>query len=172
MQQDKQLIASLFAGIVAIGLMTLSASVRADDAQVMEKCFGVVKTGQNDCDTDNGQCAPSVIDASPNDWIYLPKGICDKIVGGMTTPSGAPMPGGLGASSTSSTTSTTSTTKKISQPGNSSPSMPSTQPGNSSSSTSTTTTTTTQPGNSSATGGFNDGMNTPNTPYVNDYQML
>ncbi len=166
MQQDKQLIAYVLSAIVAVGFMALSASVHADDPQVMEKCFGVVKTGQNDCDTNNGQCAPSLIDASPNDWIYLPKGICDKIVGGMTTPSGAPIPGGLGASSTSSTTSTTSTTKKISQPGNSSPSMP----GNSSSSTSTTTTTTaTQPGNSSATGGFNDGMNTPNTPYVNDY---
>jgi uncharacterized membrane protein len=52
-----------------------------------EKCFGIVKTGQNDCFSPANSCGKtSTRDKDPNAWIYLPAGTCDKIVGGSTAP--------------------------------------------------------------------------------------
>lgn len=51
----------------------------------IEKCYGIVKAGLNDCGSDSHACATqSVKDSEPNDWLYLPKGTCEKIVGGKT----------------------------------------------------------------------------------------
>ena len=48
-----------------------------------EKCYGVAKAGSNDCQTNVSACAgTSKIDKSADAWIYVPKGTCDKIVGG------------------------------------------------------------------------------------------
>jgi uncharacterized membrane protein len=48
-----------------------------------EKCYGVVKAGKNDCQTATSSCAgTSKKDAQADAWISLPKGACDKIVGG------------------------------------------------------------------------------------------
>ncbi len=50
-----------------------------------EKCFGVAKEGRNDCaskDGKNGCAGSSKRNADPNDWIYLPVGVCDKLAGG------------------------------------------------------------------------------------------
>lgn len=51
----------------------------------MEKCYGVVKAGKNDCASkiNKHSCAGmSRLDNDPNEWIKLPKGLCDKMVGG------------------------------------------------------------------------------------------
>jgi len=51
-----------------------------------EKCYGVSKAGKNDCGTATLQCAgSSTKDGDKESWILLPKGTCDKIVGGSTT---------------------------------------------------------------------------------------
>jgi uncharacterized membrane protein len=48
-----------------------------------EKCFGISKAGQNDCQTSASACAgTSKRDNQADAWIYVPKGTCDKIVGG------------------------------------------------------------------------------------------
>ena len=48
-----------------------------------EKCYGVSKAGKNDCQTANTSCAgTSKKDNQGDAWIYMPKGSCDKIVGG------------------------------------------------------------------------------------------
>ena len=48
-----------------------------------EKCYGVAKAGKNDCQTDKSSCAgTSKKDAQVDAWIAVPKGTCDKIVGG------------------------------------------------------------------------------------------
>ncbi len=48
-----------------------------------EKCYGVVKAGQNDCQTANSSCAgTSKRDNQGDAWAYLPAGTCAKIVGG------------------------------------------------------------------------------------------
>ena len=49
----------------------------------MEKCFGVAKAGKNDCQTDRSSCAgTSKRDAQADAWVAVPKGTCEKIVGG------------------------------------------------------------------------------------------
>jgi uncharacterized membrane protein len=52
-----------------------------------EKCYGVVKAGQNDCQTATSSCAgTSKTDMQPDAWVYLPAGTCAKIAGGSTEP--------------------------------------------------------------------------------------
>lgn len=52
-----------------------------------EKCFGVAKAGKNDCQTSNTSCAgTSKKDNQGDAWIYIPKGSCDKVVGGSLQP--------------------------------------------------------------------------------------
>ncbi len=53
----------------------------------MEKCYGIAKSRQNQCGTNSHACATlSKQDRDPEAWIFLPKGTCDKIAGGSTTP--------------------------------------------------------------------------------------
>ncbi len=54
--------------------------------QGFEKCYGIAKAGKNDCGSGTEACAgQSTTDNAKNAWIGLPKGTCDKIVGGSTT---------------------------------------------------------------------------------------
>ncbi len=54
----------------------------------MEKCMGIVKAGQNDCGTSKHACAGQAkADADAEEWVYLPKGTCEKIPGGKVKPS-------------------------------------------------------------------------------------
>jgi len=56
--------------------------VFAADKAPVEKCFGVVKAGKNDCQTAVSACAGTATKDSQKDaWIYVPKGTCEKIVG-------------------------------------------------------------------------------------------
>ncbi len=48
-----------------------------------EKCFAVAKAGKNDCQTANSSCAgTSKRDSQKDAWLYVPKGTCEKLVGG------------------------------------------------------------------------------------------
>ena len=52
-----------------------------------EKCYGIAKAGQNDCQTANSSCAgTSKRNSQADAWIYVPKGSCEKVVGGSTKP--------------------------------------------------------------------------------------
>lgn len=52
------------------------------DKAAMEKCSGIVRTGQNDCGTSKHACAgQSAMDGDTEEWIYVPKGTCEKIAG-------------------------------------------------------------------------------------------
>ena len=54
----------------------------------MEKCTGIVKVGKNDCGTSKHACAGQAkTDADAEEWVYLPKGTCEKIPGGKVKPS-------------------------------------------------------------------------------------
>jgi uncharacterized membrane protein len=53
-------------------------------AQSKEKCYGLAKAGQNDCANMSGthSCAGQAkIDNYPDDWKYVPKGTCKKMMG-------------------------------------------------------------------------------------------
>ncbi len=69
----------------ALGLGLAGGSAVAADKK-FEKCYGVAKAGQNDCATKTASCAgTSTKDADPYAWMLVPKGMCEKLVGGKLT---------------------------------------------------------------------------------------
>jgi uncharacterized membrane protein len=67
----------------ALAMTTGTGQVFAGEKKEMEKCYGVVKAGKSDCQTSNSACAGTAeVDAKPIAFIALPKGTCEKIVGG------------------------------------------------------------------------------------------
>jgi uncharacterized membrane protein len=90
---NKQLIIrSAIGGLLAAGLAAGQAHAKAPEKVTQfEKCAGIVKGSQNDCATSMSSCHGSVTtDAHPEAWLYVPKGSCDKIVGGRITFAKAP----------------------------------------------------------------------------------
>ena len=66
--------------------VTMAAPTVASAAD-MEKCYGVVKAGQNDCQTNTSSCAgTSKVDGQADAFIAVPEGTCDKLVGGSLEP--------------------------------------------------------------------------------------
>ena len=62
--------------------LLLAAQVQAQ-APTTEKCFGIAKAGKNDCQTASSSCAgTSKKDHEASAWLAVPKGTCEKIVGG------------------------------------------------------------------------------------------
>lgn len=73
------LVATAMAAALA---MTAVPAVQAKEGE-SEKCFGIVKAGHNDCATATTSCAgTSTTDGQKSAWILVPKGFCEKIVGG------------------------------------------------------------------------------------------
>jgi uncharacterized membrane protein len=73
-------------------LLTLGAALSASpsfaaDKVEMEKCYGVVKAGKNDCAGPAHACAgQSKTDAGGKEFVTLPKGTCARLTGGNLTP--------------------------------------------------------------------------------------
>jgi uncharacterized membrane protein len=78
----------LLGSAMAVALsLALEASAQGGPAPVPkfehEKCYGIAKAGKNDCQTANSSCAGTSRRNNQGDaWVYMPKGSCDKIVGG------------------------------------------------------------------------------------------
>ncbi|PWR25370.1 hypothetical protein DKG74_03770 [Zavarzinia aquatilis] len=76
--------ASLFAATIAAASGLISTGAFAADN---EKCYGVAKAGQNDCQTATASCAgTSSVDGQKDAWILVPAGTCAKLNGGSLTP--------------------------------------------------------------------------------------
>lgn len=76
-------VSALATSIVAVALMSNSAMSHAGK-EGYEKCQGVAKTGMNDCGANGHGCAGQAkVDGDKNEWVYLPEGTCQKIVGGV-----------------------------------------------------------------------------------------
>ena len=70
----------------ALSAALMLANATAQAAEPVEKCFGVAKAGKNDCQTATSSCAgTSKRDAQKDAWLSVPKGVCDKIIGGSLT---------------------------------------------------------------------------------------
>lgn len=69
-------------GVLALASTALtSTAFAADDTK--EQCAGIVKAGKNDCATATNACHGHVTsEGNAEAWIYVPKGTCDRIVGG------------------------------------------------------------------------------------------
>ncbi|PWR23967.1 DUF2282 domain-containing protein [Zavarzinia compransoris] len=75
----------LAATVAAAAGLAATAAQAADN----EKCYGVVKAGQNDCQTASSSCAgTSTVDGQKDAWILVPAGTCAKLVGGSAAPKG------------------------------------------------------------------------------------
>lgn len=82
MSKTNSIINSAFASLLAVGLAVGASQALADKGD-NEKCAGIVKAGKNDCGTSKNACAGQVkMDHDAEAWIYVPKGTCERIVGG------------------------------------------------------------------------------------------
>ena len=69
--------------LLGVGALALSAPTFAADKPGMEKCYGVAKAGKNDCAGASHACAgQSTAAANAKEWVYLPMGTCERLVGG------------------------------------------------------------------------------------------
>lgn len=61
--------------------------VKAPTELKFEKCYGIAKAGKNDCAAKGySSCGGTQkTNADPKQWVYVPAGYCDKIVGGSLT---------------------------------------------------------------------------------------
>jgi len=81
---------STLLGLAAAGALSLTLAGEAqagvpDAPKAWEKCAGVAKAGKNDCGSTDGRhsCSGKAEkDSDPTEWLYLPKGACEKITGG------------------------------------------------------------------------------------------
>lgn len=68
--------------VLALSATAFVATASAADED-KEQCAGIIKAGKNDCATATNACHGHVeTDANPNAWIYVPKGTCERLVGG------------------------------------------------------------------------------------------
>ncbi len=78
------------ATLAIAGIAIMSSNAAFADAK-MEKCYGVVKAGKNDCGSakkGGHSCAGgATIDGDKSEWVLLPSGTCDRLVNGSTKPS-------------------------------------------------------------------------------------
>jgi uncharacterized membrane protein len=83
MKQTDLLIRSAIASLLAVGLAASGTNALAkDDKANMEKCAGIAKAGKNDCGTSKHACSGQSKADGGDEWVYVPKGACEKIVGG------------------------------------------------------------------------------------------
>ena len=81
------LLAAAIGGMVALAGPLAFAADDAKDAAT-EKCYGISKAGKNDCAGAAHSCqGQAKKDGDMKEWVKVPKGTCERIVGGMLTAS-------------------------------------------------------------------------------------
>jgi uncharacterized membrane protein len=87
MNTTRSLLLSAVAAATTLASGGAYAGPAAEPKFSFEKCFGITKAGQNDCQTSTHSCAgTATADNQGDSWIYVPAGTCAKIVGGDTKP--------------------------------------------------------------------------------------
>lgn len=84
---NKKIINTTLASLMTMGAVLTATTVNAvpDQPKFWEKCSGIAKAGKNDCGALDGKhgCAGMAKKSSDRqEWVYVPKGTCAKIVGG------------------------------------------------------------------------------------------
>lgn len=84
--KDKLIIAAAAAFLTLTATHAAGASASDSAKPNTEKCYGVVKTGMNDCATSTASCAGSATKDKQGDaFIFVPTGLCEKLSGGSLT---------------------------------------------------------------------------------------
>ncbi|MCP5423948.1 MAG: DUF2282 domain-containing protein [Gammaproteobacteria bacterium] len=79
--KTKTVMNAALAGVFALGVLAVANNAAAAD-EGKEKCYGVVKAGKNDCGAPGHSCAGQSTKDGGANWIYVPTGTCEKLVGG------------------------------------------------------------------------------------------
>jgi len=86
MQNTRFVITTAIAALTSGGIFA-STTAQAAGAVVcaeQERCYGIAKAGKNDCATSSSGCSGTAKQDNLKDaWIYVPKGTCQKVAGGM-----------------------------------------------------------------------------------------
>ena len=83
MKHTNTIVTTALVSLIALSALGGQSTANAADKKDVEKCYGVAKTGKNDCKTMSNACAGhSLSDGQKDAFIALPKGTCDRIVGG------------------------------------------------------------------------------------------
>lgn len=83
---QRQLLSSALASVLALGLVQSASAHEEMGKPGKEKCYGIVKAGDNNCANLSGShsCAGEAKeDKSPVEWKLVAKGTCAKL-GGMS----------------------------------------------------------------------------------------
>lgn len=83
MKDQSKLVSTAVASLLAVAAGSAQAVPSAPTA--WEKCAGIAKASMNDCGALDGKHAcggQATADSAPQEWVYVPQGTCDKIVGG------------------------------------------------------------------------------------------
>jgi len=83
--KTKAITSAALASALSLGLAAAArAQVHVEKpTYTFEKCYGVAKASKNDCYTSTHSCGGvSKVDGDKASWIYVPRGTCEKIVGG------------------------------------------------------------------------------------------
>lgn len=82
MKNTNAIVVSSLVAVIAMGALDAQTNAYAEEKN-LEKCYGVSKAGKNDCKTLSNACAGhSMTDGQEDAFIALPKGTCERIVGG------------------------------------------------------------------------------------------
>lgn len=78
--------AAIVANILAFSALgSATAQAAPEQPKEWEKCAGIAKAGKNDCgalDKSHGCAGQAKADNLDIEWVYVPKGTCEKITGG------------------------------------------------------------------------------------------
>jgi uncharacterized membrane protein len=81
-QNSAVITAAIGASLVSIFTNTNWLSER-NETEELERCYHIVRVGKNDCATSRHSCASqATINSDPEEFIMMPKGLCERIVGG------------------------------------------------------------------------------------------
>ena len=85
MELKKKFVMAAAAAMIATAAQAAEAPKKpvAKKADEKEKCFGISRAGKNDCSWAGGSCHASLTkDGDKTAYILMPKGLCERLVGG------------------------------------------------------------------------------------------
>ena len=83
MSRHSSMLQVAISGVLALTGAAFASSAFAAAGEDKEQCAGIVKAGKNNCATATNDCHGHVTEeGNAMAWIYVPKGTCERIVGG------------------------------------------------------------------------------------------
>ena len=83
MQTKHALIGTAIGSLVALAQLAIQAQPAPTPSFAAEKCYGIAKAGKNDCAANGHACqGQAKAESNAREWVYVPKGTCERIVGG------------------------------------------------------------------------------------------